>query len=316
MARMLEIHKLIVGTAYPNCRSLGESLEVSTKTVQRDLDFMRDRLGLPLAYDRAKHGYFYTEPVSSFPTIQITHGELVALLVAQKAVEPYRGTPFEAPLRTAFEKLVSGIDGESGIALHDLVEAISFRPQGVPAKELGQFQALAKAVLDSVEVEFDYLALQGAATRRLVRPYHLGCVANQWYLFGFDPGRDAMRTFALTRLSNVRITGNRFERPPDFSVADMLAGSFSAFESGTIEVVRLKLSPIAARLASERTWHPTQEITQTDDGGAELTLRVALAPDLENWILGWGDQAEVISPEPLRKKIGLASAAMTKLYTS
>jgi len=73
---------------YPNCRKLANELEVSSKTVQRDLDFMRDRLGLPIAYGQLHFGFFYSEPVASFPNIEISEGELVALYIGPGSPGP------------------------------------------------------------------------------------------------------------------------------------------------------------------------------------------------------------------------------------
>lgn len=312
---MLDLHNRLREGTHPNCQQLGRALEVSPKTIQRDVEFMRDQLNLPIAYDRAAHGFYYTESVTNFPTVQVSHGEIVALLIAQKAVEQYRGTAFEKPLASAFSKLASGLEGESGIALHELTEAISFRPQGVAVTELDAFQTLADAVLHRRIVTFDYQSLQGTGTaRRQVRPYHLGCLANQWYLIGHDIDRDALRTFAIARLRAVAATGATFERPADFSVSEMFAGSFSAFQTGEVQTVVVRLDAFAARLARERQWHATQEIKIRRDGSADLTIRVSPAPDLENWILGWGDHAEVLRPAALRRRIADAAKAMAQRY--
>ncbi len=106
---MLKIHQHLQKGTYPNCSTLAEKLEVSVKTVQRDIEYMRDQYQLPLAYDSAKRGYFYTEEVAAFPTVQITEGELLALLVAGKALEQYRGTHYEKQLRSTFDKLAAGL---------------------------------------------------------------------------------------------------------------------------------------------------------------------------------------------------------------
>jgi proteasome accessory factor B len=317
LARMLAIHNHLTDGRHPNCFKLARELEVATKTIHRDIEFMRDQLGLPLAYDRAAHGYYYTEPVTSFPTVQVSHGELVALLIAQKAVEQYRGTAFEKPLQSAFAKLAGGLQGETGIALHELTEAISFRPQGLEVAQLDAFQTLAQATLKHREVRFTYRSLKkGKAEPRRARPYHLGCMANQWYLIAFDCDREAVRTFALARLGGVEETGATFKKPEAFSVADMFSGSFSAFQSGKVERVVLRLDEFAARLASERKWHPTQRIEEKKDGGAELRLDVSIAPDLENWILSWGGHAEVLKPKSLRERIAAEAKAMAKRYKS
>ena len=116
LERMLRIHQAVQGGSYPNATRLAAELEVSSKSVHRDLEFMRDRLGLPLAYDPVRHGYHYTEEVSGFPTLQITEGELFALLVAERALQQYRGTHFERPLASAFRKLAASLPDTVSIA--------------------------------------------------------------------------------------------------------------------------------------------------------------------------------------------------------
>ena len=96
LARMLRIHELLQTKDRASCRTFALELEVSAKTVQRDIDFMRDQLGLPIDYDVSAHGFYYTRKVVQFPTMKISEGELVALSVARKALAQYRGTPFEA----------------------------------------------------------------------------------------------------------------------------------------------------------------------------------------------------------------------------
>ena len=56
MWRVLEIHKIIRTGKFPNCSTLAKEIEVTPKTIQRDVSFMRDQLGLPLKYDPLKHG--------------------------------------------------------------------------------------------------------------------------------------------------------------------------------------------------------------------------------------------------------------------
>ena len=115
LERMMRIHQEIQSGKYPNMTHLAQELEVSIKSIQRDLDFMRDRLNLPLAYDSRKFGYYYTQEVGAFPTVQISEGELFAMLVAEKALQQYRGTNFERPLMSAFRKMAAALpDAEKG----------------------------------------------------------------------------------------------------------------------------------------------------------------------------------------------------------
>jgi predicted DNA-binding transcriptional regulator YafY len=69
---MMRIHELLVADRYPNCRKIAEEFEVSSKTVQRDVNFMRDQMGLPIEYDKARFGFHYTRAVAGFPALGIS----------------------------------------------------------------------------------------------------------------------------------------------------------------------------------------------------------------------------------------------------
>jgi len=304
LARMMQLHAQLQARKFPNCRKLALELEVSEKTIQRDLEFMRYRLGLPIEYDPLHFGFVYTEPVANFPTIQVSEGEIVALFVAQKALQQYHGTPFEMPLRAAFKKIGDGLKEKVSFSWSELDSAISFRNLGQSDADLEVFEILSHAVLDSAEIEFRYRKLKGttAETRR-VRPYHLGCVDNQWYLFGFDLSRQQLRTFALPRIREPRRTGARFRRPSDFSIGKFLSSSFGIFEGTGRATVRIRVLPFAAQLVRERTWHHSQKIKELRDGSLELQLQLGSLEEIERWVLSWGDQAEVLEPAKLRGRL-------------
>lgn len=301
---MLQLHAQLQAREFPNCQKLARQLEVSSKTIQRDLEFMRYQLGLPIEYDQLHFGFVYTEPVSSFPSVQVTEGEVVALFVAQKALQQYRGTPFEKPLRSAFEKIGHGLRDKFTFTWSDLDAAISFRSAGHSVNDLETFEALSGAVLRSEELTFAYRKLRGSrAETRRVRPYHLGCVENQWYLFAFDLDRDQLRTFALPRVCSPRRTGARFRRPTDFSITRFLDSSFGVFQSAGRVIVRVRFQPFAAQLVRERIWHHSQKIREMGGGGLELQLQLGSLEEIERWILSWGDQAEVLEPVRLRQRL-------------
>ena len=122
---MLRIHQSLQSGKFPNATILAAELEVSTKSIQRDLDFMRDRLELPIEYHPQKFGYHYTGEVTSFPTMHITEGELVALVIAEKALEQYRGTQFEKPLLSAIRKIEQSLPDTISLNLADIEQTIS-----------------------------------------------------------------------------------------------------------------------------------------------------------------------------------------------
>ena len=314
LQRMLQLHREIQAGRFPNCRKLANALEVSPKTIQRDIEFMRSRLNLPIEYDQLQFGFYYTEPVTHFPSINVTEGEVVALFVAQKALEQYKGTSFEKPLHAAFRKITDGLRETVTFSWDTLDSAISFRGNGTTVGDVDLFEALSKAVLRSQELIFEYKKVSGMRyERRHVQPYHLGCVNNQWYLFAFDLARKELRTFALPRVRKAQLTNAKFQRPADFTIAKHLGGAFGVFAGTEKLLVRIRFDAFAARLVSERQWHPSQKIrTLGKQGrdGIELTMELASIEEVKRWVLSWGGHARVIEPKELADRVKKSAQAI------
>ncbi|MCB1128409.1 MAG: WYL domain-containing protein [Verrucomicrobiae bacterium] len=308
---MLRIHQAIQGGRHPNARTLAAELEVSSKSILRDLDFMRDRLGLPIAYDDQRWGYYYTEDVSAFPTLQITEGELFALLVAEKAVQQYRGTNFERPLLSAFQKMSAGLPETISVHWADWDQTISFRTSAEPLLNLEVFDTLAKAVAERHRLRITYRkpGVQTAEIRE-VDPYHLANINGEWYLFAHDHLRRDLRTFVPARMLAVERTGETFSRPAGFSVDRRLRDSFGVHSAqGRFEVV-VRFTARVADYIREKRWHSSQELRETGDGSVELRLQLSSLVEVQRWILGWGGDARVISPPELVARVRAAAEAI------
>src|SRR5687768_4767016 len=142
---MVHIHNRIRAGKYPNATTLSKELEVSVRSVTRDLDFMRDRMSLPILYHDVRHGYYYDGEVGAFPTVTISEGELFALAVAEKALQQYRGTSFEAPLMSALKKMSDSLPDSISLNLDDWNDSISFRTSAEAILNLDIFDKLAQA---------------------------------------------------------------------------------------------------------------------------------------------------------------------------
>ena len=311
----MAIHARVKAGRYPNCRKIAEELEVSSKTIQRDIDFMRYRLNLPIEYDALRFGFFYTEEVASFPTIDVSEGEIAALFVAQKALTQYHGTPFERPLRSAFRKITDGLKDRMSFAWSDLENVISFHSAGASVADLELFETVSNAVLRSVELHFEYQKLGSSGyEQRSVRPFHIASLENQWYLFGEDLDREQLRTFALPRMRNARATSTRFRRPADFSIVKVLSGSFGVFEGGKKHRIRLRFDTFAGRLVSERSWHESQRIKPARDGSITMQLELGGLEEIQRWILSWGSHVRVLEPAELADRVRDQAQAVAALY--
>ena len=317
LERMLRIHDELRRGALVNCSHLVRALEVSRKTIVRDIAFMRDRLELPIEFDAQVLAYRYTHPVNAFPTVHVTEGELLALLVAQRALQQYQGTPFHHQLEVAFEKLAGGLRDKISFSPTDELRAVSFKNIGIGKTDLAIFNALSAAVLRSHEIAFAYRK-PGDATpsARRVRPYHLANRENLWYLIAFDLERGALRTFALPRIDDVTVTKTTFTRPADFSPEKFFANALGVMGGTGDHRVVIRFTAAVAERVREREWHESQEMRDLPGGALELRLRLGALSEAEQWILSWGAAAEVLAPAELRTSIKKSVAALTKTYAS
>ena len=315
VARMHRIHTALLGGTYPNCATLAREIEVSVKTIQRDIEFMRDQLDLPIEYDESKRGYWYTEKVTGFPSVQITEGELMALLVAGKAMEQYRGTPYERQLKAAFDKITAGLNETITFSPESGLNSVSFSSLGRSEPNMAVFDALSRALKNRREVEFDYR--RPGSTRsisRRVQPYHIAFRNNSCYLIGHDVGKKALRQYALPRMANVTVRSERFVVPDDFSVEKFFQGAFGV-QGGTGDyLVRIQFDAAAAFYIRERRWHPTQTLKDLPAGGVELSMRLSDLEEVERWVLSWGAHATIMEPVELKTSLRETIEQLGKRY--
>ena len=311
LERIYHIHEQISEGRLPNCSTLAKQLEVTAKTVQRDISFMRDRLKLPLEYDEKDFGYRYTEDVSEFPIFEFQAADLAGWWRARQAIESVKGTQLEQTMREIFAKLTNSIEGKVRFSWAELGKALSRKPAAVTQTDLKLFGKLAEAVMQRHEVTFRYRKIGSEESeKRRIRPYHLGEVDHCWYIIGHDCDRDGLRTFALPRVKALKVAEkSHFDVPGDFDGVAYLRTSFGIWTDPENpdfrQEVRIALSGYAARIAQERRWHPSQQIVPLNAKASRIEVRfeVGRLEELVRWTLSWGSQAKVIEPQELKKQV-------------
>jgi proteasome accessory factor B len=319
--RIYRIHREIQSGKFPNCNKLAPVLGVTPKTIQRDIDFMRCELEMPLEYHSSEYGFHYSRPVSELPFITSDVEDLVALFVARKALAPLSGTQLQKTLSHSFQKLTRSMQGQVTFHWSDLDEAFSVRDTGVALPDVLLFDKLARAVLECRKIRFAYRNL-GASddSIRRIHPFHLAEVDGGWYVIGHDLERQAKRTFALQRMKDLRVLDSRFARPTDFNLRDHLGNSFSVWKNpqkggGNLHI-RVRMRGWAASYVPERRWHPSQQIRQTRGKKASVDVLFQLdgLEEITRWVLSWGALCTVIEPEELRARVKSELQATLETY--
>jgi len=315
LERMLRIHQSIQARKYPTAATLAREMEMSTKSIHRDLEFMRDRLGLPLEWNGSRQGYHYTEDVNAFPTLSITEGELVALVVAEKALQQYRGTSFEQPLLSAVKKMEQSLPNTISLSLSDIDQTISFRTRAEPILDLEIFDTLAKATAARRQLELTYRKPAHKETeQRVIDPYHLANINGEWFLFAYDHLRKDIRTFVPARIKQIKQTGKTFSRPQKFSLEKRLRDSFGV-QSGKGEYdVVIRFNEHAADYIREKKWHDSQQLRELKNGGVELRLKLSSLAEVERWVLSWSGNAIVVRPRELADSVRQAARKILRAH--
>lgn len=304
LARMMAIDQAVREGRWPNATILANELEVDPRTIRRDITYMRDQLGVPLEYDSHRNGYRYSVPGYQLGFFKVTEGELVALLLAERLLQQYRGTPFESDLRQAFRKLTTLLPDAVSIRLDTLADCLAVLPAVEMAYDPAIFATLAKAVLERRCIEAVYhTADRNEATTRTLHPYSLLFRDESWYVVAWDSYRDDIRIFAVQRFCAARNTGERFERPVNFRVSDFLADSFGVVRGDETHRVILRFHPPTALRIAEKTWQRGQTLEWLPNARLILRFQVNDLREVKRWVMFWGADCEVLGPEPLKQLV-------------
>jgi len=300
---------------YPNCSSIAAEFEVARKTAARDLEFMRDRWGLPIEYDSRRMGYYFTETVERLPWVPVTEAELFAVCISGKVLESYRGMPFQKPLELAFAKITRGLDDEERYMLENMDLAFSFRPFAAEDPDLRLLEVLTRAVAGRQSVSFGYRKpAQKEPELRTVDPYHVMEFEGRLYLLAFDPARGAVRKFVLARMSDLEVTGERFVRPKDFDPKQEFGTSLGVMSGEGDYAVVIEMDAWLTDVLRGRRWHPSQEVVELPGGGSHLRMRLSCLEEIEQYVLSWGTHATCVGPMELRERIRGTVEKLEKRY--
>jgi predicted DNA-binding transcriptional regulator YafY len=313
--RMLWLHARLRESRYPKASDVARTFEVSDRTAYRDIRFLRDRLGAPLAFDRGRNGYYYTRDDYEFPSIPLTEGEMFAVLIAGKVLREYTDTRYENQLRQAFGKIVKRLPESASLSLADVDTSITFDVGPVSPVDAEVYDAFVRATMNRRRLHITYRgAYRDEVTERTIDVYHLWNRDGDWYAIAHDHLRGEMRHFLLSRVIDADLTDEPFPVPESFDVTEYLAESFGAERGNSAVGVSIRFDSYQARWIREREWHPTQRVQELDDGGLILSFRVTGLDEVKRWVLQHGSHAEALEPPELRSAIAEELHQMRATY--
>lgn len=283
-----------------NCSSMAVEYEVSSKSILRDIEYLRYQRDAPIAYDSSRRGYYYTEEQYRLPAIDLNESDLFAICIAEKALIQHENSPVYQRLKTVFDKIEDSLPSSVTIQPDWLTESLSV----VPEHQTRINEEIWSTVTEGLRKHRSLRILHhrpgvSEPTTRCFDPYHIVRCEGEWYLVGHCHLRDELRTFAVSRISSATLLPDSFVVPDDFTPESYQAGRFGIFGTGRDYRVRIRFDRNRAPYLLERQWHPEQEITKETDGGITLTFPAANLRAVQQWVLSWGAGATVLEPASL-----------------
>lgn len=296
---------------------LAGELEENVRTIYRDMEAL-EQAGFPLYTDSVEgvDRWFFVEGYKPKIPVPFTLTELMALSVACDHLKAFEGTIFSEALKNAFDKIRSMLKPEAHAFLESLAK--SFRVGLAGRKDYRRHRetidVINNAVLDRHTVVMKYSSAKGETKERKIDPYHVWFMGGTIYVVAYCHEKKQQRLFVLDRIEKARLTGDHFEIPGDFSMDEFTKDRFRVMGGEPLEVT-IRFVPKIAYYIKERTWHPTQEIKENDDGSVTLSMHVEGLSEVRSWVKSFGSMAEVLSPDEFRKDVAEESSKTAKIYS-
>ena len=316
--RLLKIDEQLRAKRFPTARSLAKEFDVSKRTVERDIEFLRDRYEAPIEYDHSKCGYAYTQETFFLKSLFLTDEELFSAAVFEKALQQYRNTPIEGRLKAVFAKLTELLpDDAVSVNTMWLGDSLTFIPEPSPEISPEIFDAVFSGVKARRAIRFLYRSLtQTEAAVRTCEPYHIVCQRGAWYVIGRCADKNEERIFSFSRMSEIEVLKDwAFELPTGFTVEQYIDKNVGVWLNRREPfMVRLLFSASVSVFAEEHIWNEEQTVLVHEDKSVEVSFKTTQFEEIKRFVLGQGATVQVLEPAELVQAVQKEIEEMRSLY--
>jgi predicted DNA-binding transcriptional regulator YafY len=300
-ARLLRLLTLLQARSSWAGAELAQRLEVTPRTLRRDIDRLRS-LSYPIEGTTGVAGGYQLGSGASLPPLSLDEDEATAVFVGLHTAAGTGVTGASSSALRALAKLERVLPTRLRKNLHTLRSSVLELGDRSPGLSLANVSSLAGACSERIVTRIVYTARNGAKTERRVEPFRLVRVGPLWYLVAWDPAKDEWRTFRLDRVASVELHSERFKArpPPGDDLVDYVTRSLSASSHAHHAKVRLH-APIEA--IRPRVGPHDGLFARESNNTCTLELAAPTLDILASRILWLGIEFEIISSEALRRHL-------------
>jgi predicted DNA-binding transcriptional regulator YafY len=294
---------------------LAEHLEITRRSVDR-LIALLEELDFPIydeeiPFEKEKRWklvdtYVTKLPNICVPNVQLTLSEIISLYLVKGETRLFRGTEIQKNVDSAFSKLSMFMP--KGLFQHLAKIRTLFVPSSKLAKDYSGkeelIDELRKAIIQRNICSIRYHSFRDDQVKEYdIEPLHFFEDNGGLYIFTNIPSYGEIRTLAVERIHDLKVTNATFDYPSDFDAEEFLSSTFGIIRDRRISV-KIRFASDIAKYIRERTWAPGQRITENGgDGSIVLEMDVWGWLDVKRWVLSYGPKAQVLEPKELRDEI-------------
>lgn len=314
--RLYSYRTLLTGRRAVPRDEILKKLEISPATFKRDLSKLRDRLNIPVVFDRDLGGYRLdtTDVRQELPGLWFSQDEVLALLTIQNMLEQMEPGLLGPKLKPLQERLDEMLKAQ-GLTAATLAQRVRLVHAGKRRLKLKCFELIAKATLERKKIKINHFNRQtGKTVERIISPQQLIHYRENWYVDAWCHLRKEVRSFAIDAIPECEPLSEDAKELDTELLRKSMQSGYGIFGGVANEVARLKFTPEKARWVKREEWHPEQKATDLPDGAYVLEFPYSDERELLGDILKHGPDVEVLAPVSLKKLVEDTILKMKKKY--
>jgi proteasome accessory factor B len=315
LLRLLQLVMILQGGRFPNAQHLAEACAVSRRTIYRDLAIL-EAAGIPVVYRADRQGYQLAGAGFLRPA-PLDDREALALLLLSRLCPADQAFGLLRPLRSGVEKILQSLPAtvRGRVGLVSEVLAGDRSAPELPADRRPIYEAIWRALGERRQMRLWSRAEPGnpPLTTKLSL-YRLARVDGCWCLVGRSTLHREVRLFRIPGIERIEVTEETYTIPPRFRLDRWLSRPARPEHRDAPPQVHLRFSARGA--ARVREAHGPVDLRFSPLAGGELDVFLpAATPEvLVGWILGFGDQVEVLQPQGLRRAVRERAERIARLH--
>ena len=237
--RLLQLEKAIQNMNYPSVERLMKELEVSRRTILRDIDELKLYYNAPIEYDRLRKGYYFTDETFFVRNVLVSEGEVVAMAGILPLLERYDNTPLKETITKVYNTISQMLPNQVQVQT-SLLNEVQFISDPIPNIDNDVFHKIFEAIKQHKTIRFGYRSISSTEhTPHSLDPYKIYCQKGDWYAIGFCHKHNKYSTYNLSRMKDI-VLCDAFTPDPDYEKKVHIDPYFGIWNNET-EAIKIEL---------------------------------------------------------------------------